>query len=462
MSCLIDSNIGAPTYLAPPVDPTPPSNAIPSQRSELIHSASLSEPNFIPSTLAPPGAIPTAPLPISNPLLIPTDGPPTDVTTVLTTSQGNATGTPPMLSTVEGLKPIPPAATQIGDPDGHHEISEPNFSSTRPCRGCSPVFEIPATGWLDNPVGEQHGSTIQEEQTQAATADPPQVTISAGISDIVIGQAPSHGDFVIGSSFTLTPGQIVTVGDTPIVVETSEGKTKIVVGTTVISLQPFQPAITDAPMSQPPVLLPPILTIGTEVIAPNAQTEYVIADQTLSPGGEPLTISGTTLILAPSATALIINGETSSITPMFGDVYTSTVAAALTFKDHVYTPNRAGYIVISPGTTLVPGGAPITVDGTTLSLEHSGTAVVVQGTTMSLQPVTTVVTLTKGPDALGTGSGGDGGNVHGQSTGNGYAYPTGEPIIAGATRTSSAIPENWLGSFLLLIWWGTGYLAVRL
>ena len=167
-------------------------------------------------------------------------------------------------------------------------------------------------------------------------------------------------------------------------------------------------------------------------------------------------------MLAPSATALIINGETSSITPMFGEVYTSTVAAALTFKDHVYTPNRAGYIVLGPGTTMVPGGAPITVDGTTLSLEHSGTAVVVQGTTMSLQPVTTVVTLTKGPDALGTGSGGDGGNVHGQSTGNGYAYPTGEPIIAGATRTSSAIPENWLGGFLLLIWWGTGYLAVQL
>jgi hypothetical protein len=324
------------------------------------------------------------------------------------------------------------------------------------------VFEIPATGWLDSPVGEQHGSTLQEDPTQVATEGPPRATITAGVSDIVIGQAPSDGDLVIGSSLTLTPGLTVTIGDTPVVVEISEGRTKIVAGTTVISLQPHQPAITDAPISRPPVLLPPILTIGTEVIAPNAQTEYVIADETLSPGGEPLTISGTTIALAPSATALIINGETSSITPLFGDVYTSTVAAALTFKDHVYTPNRAGYIVIGPGTTLVPGGAPITVDGTTLSLEHSGTAIVVQGTTRSLQPVMTIVTLTKGPDALGTGSGGDGGNAHVQSTGDGYVDPTGLPIIAGATRASSAIPESWLGSLLLLIWWSVGYFAVRL
>lgn len=366
-----------------------------------------------------------------------------------------------MISTVQGLRPIPPAVTEIGDPNGHHEIPEPNFSSTRPCRGCSPVFEIPATGWLDTPVGEQHGSTIQEATAQASTEKPPQATISIGASDVVIGQDPSGGGFLVGGSLTLTPGQAITVGDIPIAIETSDGKTKVVVGTAVISLQPTQPALTEAPVSLPPIPLPPTLTIGTRTIAPNAQAQYVIAGQTLSPGGEPLTISGTTLKLAPSATALIVNGETSSITPRFGDVYT-TVAAALTFKDHVYTPNRAGYIIMGPGTTLVPGGTPITVDGTTLSLEHSGTAVVVQGATKTLQPVTTIVTLTREPNPLGIGSGESGGSVYGQSTSNGYVYPTGDPIIAGAVRTRSTIAGNWPAGLLLLVWWGVGYLAIRL
>jgi hypothetical protein len=323
------------------------------------------------------------------------------------------------------------------------------------------VFEIPATGWLDTPIGEQHGSTVQEATAQATTGNFAQVTISADASGIVIDQDSSGGGFVVGGSQTLTPGQTFTVGDTPIAIETSEGKTKIVVDTTVVSLQPFQPVVTEAPISQSPIPLPQILTIGTKTIAPNAHTQYVIAGQTLFPGGEPLTISGTTLILAPSATALIVNGETSSITPRFGHVYT-TVAAALTYNDHIYTPNRAGYIVMGPGTTLVPGGAPITLNGTTLSLDHSGTAVVVQGTTKTLQPVTTIVTLTREPNPLGTGSGECGGSVLGQSTDDGYVYPTGNPIIAGAVRTHGTIAGSWPAGLLLLVWWGVGYLAIRL
>jgi hypothetical protein len=364
-----------------------------------------------------------------------------------------------MISTVQGLRPIPPAVTEVGDPNGHHEIPEPNFSSTRPCRGCSPVYEIPATGWLDTPVGEQHGSTVQEATAQATTERPPQITISAGASDIVVDQDPSGGGFVVGGSLTLTPGDTVTIGDTPVAIETSDGKTKIVVGTTIISLLPFQSATTDVPVSQPPIPLPPILTIGTKTIAPNSQTQYVIAGQTLLPGGEPLTISGTTLALASSATALIVNGRTTSITPIFGNVYT-TVAAALTYGNHVYTPNRAGYIVMGPGTTLVPGGAPVTVNGTTLSLDHSGTAVVVQGATRTLQPITTIATLTREPDPLGTGCGVSGGSYHGQS--NGYLYPTGGPVIAGTVRAHSTIAGSWPASLLLLVWWGVGILAIRL
>jgi hypothetical protein len=370
-----------------------------------------------------------------------------------------------MQSTDQGLRPIPPAATQIGDPNGHHEITEPNFSATRPCRGCSPVIEISATGWLDTPAGEQHGSTPGPAPAEATTeAEPPRVTIPAGSSNIVIDQDPSGANFVIGGSTTLTPGQTVTADDIPIVVQTSEGRTAVVVGTTVVLLtaNSYQPQITDAPISLAPSALPPILTIGTETITPNAQTQYVVAGQTLAPGGAPLTISGTTFSLAPSATALVVDGQTSTITPMLGTVYTTIVPAALTFNNHVYTTNRAGYIVMGPGTTLVPGGSPVTVDGTTLSLVHSGTAVVVQGTTKTLQPVTTVVISTRGP---GTGSGDDGqgrGGITGPCTRDGYVYPTGRPITAGAVRSYDLGWSDCLGGLVLLIWWNIGYLAIRL
>lgn len=361
-----------------------------------------------------------------------------------------------MQSTDQGLKPIPPAATQIGDPNGHHEITEPNFSATKPCRGCSPVIEITATGWLENPVGEQHGSA-----GGSATDGPIKATVTAGPSNILINQEPSGDNFVIGDSTTLTPGQTVTIDDTPIAIQTSEGRTEVIVGTAVVPLQhdDTEPSYADnAEITAAPTPLPPVLTIGTSTITANDQTQYIVADQTLVPGGPVLTVSGTTLSLAPSATALIINGETTVLTPLVGGVYTTVVPAALTFNNHVYTTNRAGWIIMGQGTTLIPGGSPVTIDGTTLSLEHSGTAVIVQGTTSALQPVTTIVTLTRGP---GSGVGNGNGNA-GLSTNYGYAYPTEKPIPGSASMYSCTSADGWLGGIFVLVWWSLGYFAIRL
>ncbi|CAO2651256.1 Nn.00g095530.m01.CDS01 [Neocucurbitaria sp. VM-36] len=398
---------------------------------------------LIPSAVAPSGIIPSASKATSSLGLVPSAPLATDVTFVISPSLV-ASGTPVMQSTDQGLRPIPPAATQIGDPNGHHEITEPNFTATKPCRGCQPVIEITATGWLDSPAEEQHGTT----------ETPAKATIPAGNSNIVISQDPTGGNFVIGDSTTLTPGQTITVDDTPIAIQTSEGRTEVVVGTTIIPLKPDEtrPQITDAP-----VPLPPVLTIGSTTITPNAKTQYIIAEQTLAPGGPALTVSGTTFSLAPSATALIVNGETSTFTPTLGVVYTTEMPAALTFDSHIYTTNRAGYIVMGPGTTLIPGGNPVTVDGTTLSLEHAGTAIVVQGTTSVLQPVTTVVTLTRAPSGGGVGAG-----VAGPTTGSGLAYPTEKPVPGGAApRYGYTVVDRWLAGLLMLIWWGFGcYFAI--
>lgn len=350
-----------------------------------------------------------------------------------------------MTSTEEDLKPVPPAATQTGDPDGHHEITEPNFTATKPCRGCQPVIEIPASGWVDSPAEEQKVTTEQ----------PVKATIPAGDSHVVISQDPGGDNFVIGGSTTLTPGQTITIDDTPVVIQTSAGRPEVIIGSTTIPLQPHEagPEITGAP-----VPLAPALTIGTQTITANAHTEYIVGDQTLTPGGPALTVSGTILSLAPSATALVIDGETSSIKPSLGVIYTTEVPAALTFHDHVYTTNRAGYIVMGPGSTLIPGGSPITVSGTTLSLDHSGTVVVVQGTTSMLQPVTTVVTLTRS-----LGGGGVGGGVAGATSGDGLAYPTQKPYSGGnMVKPEFTGTDVWIGGLLMLVWLGFGSFAARL
>ncbi|KAH3905535.1 hypothetical protein HBI56_200390 [Parastagonospora nodorum] len=360
-----------------------------------------------------------------------------------------------MTSTDQGLHPIPPAATQPGDPDGHHEITEPNFSATKPCLGCSAVIEVTATGWLESPPEEQHGTSTTPILTR----------IPAGPSNVVVSQAQSGGNFVVGDSLTVTPGQTITVNDVPIVIQTTDGTVEVVVGTRIIPLQPpsevtssQRPRATYAPSQ-----LPPVLTFGTETIAPNQETQYVLAGQTISPGGEEITIAGTTISLAPSATAVVINGVTSSLAPRFGNVWT-TAAPVLTFNNHAYTANRAGYITIGPGTVLQPGGAPITVDGTTLSLDHSGTAVVIQGSTSILQPVTTVVTRTRSVSLGGSGDGNAG-----YTNSGAWPAPTGKsgqptkPVSAGMSLTlKHSGSDGWLGGLLILVWWGLGYLAVAL
>lgn len=363
------------------------------------------------------------------------------------------TGTTVMQSTDQGLRPIPPAATQSGDPNGHHEITEPNFSATKPCRGCSPVVEVTATGWLDSSAEEQHETSAQRILTR----------VPAGPFNVFISQAQSGGNFVIGDSKTVTPGQTITVDNVPIAIQNTGGTVEVVVGTAVIPLQPPSettshtwPHVTYAPTS-----LPPVLTIGTEIISANPQSHYIVAGQTLSPGGEPIRVAGTTISLAPSAAAIVINGATSSLTPIFGNIWT-TAAPALTLGNHVYPANRAGYITINPSTVLKPGGEAITVNGTTLSLDQSGTAVVIQGSISILHPVKTVVTLTRS-----VGSNNIGGANAGYTSGGTWSSPTGKsnvpakPISAGGTLHPGFIKaDGWFGGALVLVWWGLGYLTV--
>ncbi|KAH8708640.1 hypothetical protein GQ44DRAFT_457890 [Phaeosphaeriaceae sp. PMI808] len=427
-----------------------PSSALLLETASLqLSLLSLSSIAILPST---PTNLPTPSAPLTSSRR-PIPSFPSDASVVITPSRSGATGKPVMQSTNEDLRPIPPAATQPGDPNGHHEITEPNFTATKTCRGCSPFVEIPATGWLDSLAEEPQGPSSRLIRTN----------VIAGPSNLLISQAPSGGNFVIGGSATVTPGQTIIVDNVPVAIQTSAGKVEVVIGTTVIPLNPDAPKSYKKPqVTHTPTSLPVVITIGSETISANSQGQYIVSGQTLQPGGTAITISGTTISLAPSATAVIINGISSALTPNFGNIWTIS-AAALTFKNQVYTANRAGYITIGPGTVLKPGGEAITVDGIALSLDNSGTVVVVQGNTSILKPAITVVTLTKSVGA------GVGGGRAGYTSGGSWTLPTTKAetsaklISAGGTLSPNFVGDDaWLGGLMMLVWWSLGFLAVGL
>ncbi|KAJ4297719.1 hypothetical protein N0V90_005614 [Kalmusia sp. IMI 367209] len=210
---------------------------------------------------------------------------------------------PGMTSTEEGLHPIPAPSTNPGDPDGHHEIPEPNFTITLPCRGCSPVIEITATGW--ETVPSIPIPPAQEQETKASsTVAPPVVTISAGPSNVIVKPGPSGGNVVIGDS-TVKPGQTVTVGGTPVAVDTSGGHTNVVIGgTQTVPLQP--------PYSPPTATI----TAGSSAIivkpAPSG-SDFLVGSSTVH-RGQTITISNTPIAIQTSGSHVeVVIGGTQTI-----------------------------------------------------------------------------------------------------------------------------------------------------
>lgn len=111
-------------------------------------------------------------------------------------------------------------------------------------------------------------------------------------------------------------------------------------------------------------LTPKVLTIAGQIFTANP-SEVAIAGTTLLPGGPGIAISGTPISLAPSGT-LFIGG---SPVPLVNDL-PSPPSFVFTIGGHTVTANPAGFVLA--GSELVPGGTQITISGTPVSLNPSG------------------------------------------------------------------------------------------
>ena len=129
---------------------------------------------------------------------------------------------------------------------------------------------------------------------------------------------------------------------------------------------------------------------GITAIPESSGAYYLVADQTLSPGGSALEISGVTYSLPASGANIVIDGATSVIAP----THVQTISA-VAFGSATAVPLLAGGYVVG-GQVINPGGSAVEISGTTYSLPASGNSVVVDGKTTAIQAISandTAITL---------------------------------------------------------------------
>lgn len=151
-----------------------------------------------------------------------------------------------------------------------------------------------------------------------------------------------------------------------------------------------QPTPTE-PGGSPQINLP-TLTIGPSSYTPNAQSAYNIDGQTLVPGGSAIIISGTTISLGSSATAIIIGGNTQFLqpSPVTDPIPPVTIGPNLILSPDPTVPGE--YVIGAQ--TLIPGGPAAIVDGTAVALDQSGSFLIIDGTsTQNINGIASAITI---------------------------------------------------------------------
>lgn len=193
------------------------------------------------------------------------------------------------------------------------------------------------------------------------------------------GQGSGSGQGVVVGTITLNPGATTTIDNVIIAVPSVGGGHVVVVGTNSYQVLPTGS---------------PVITVGDAVLTPNAQGQYVIGTQTLTPGGPAITVNGYTLSLNSDGSRAVINAATQTLesSPLV------TSAPLLKIGDQTFTAtliDGTTAFVLGPGQTLLPGGIALTISGTTYSMP-SGPLVIINGvtSTLGLAPLTAAPDIT--------------------------------------------------------------------
>lgn len=123
-------------------------------------------------------------------------------------------------------------------------------------------------------------------------------------------------------------------------------------------------------------------TVSFTSVAPHRGPTFIIAGQTLAPGGAAITVSGIPIslpaspTLAPNLPAIAI--EASALSeggPALG-------VTPVTIGNQVFTPNPPAFVIA--GNTISAGGQGATIAGTPISLQPSGAGLVIGSSTLAV------------------------------------------------------------------------------
>lgn len=185
----------------------------------------------------------------------------------------------------------------------------------------------------------------------------------------------SHGTVSI-KPITIEPGQTLTLDGNTFTLSASGSS---------IDINNLSYNISTNPSLTTPsagTFYPPTITIGSTIYTADANQAFVVAGQTLMPGGA-ITVSGTTISLVPAATVVVINGQAANVKPASVSAAPTTsgkpVLVVGTNRYTAVTGTGTGTAYVVDGQTLTPGGI-VTVSGSTVSLLlPSLTGAVVEG-----------------------------------------------------------------------------------
>ena len=274
----------------------------------------------------------------------------------------------------QGTITSPALITPPASPGGVLSPVTPPITSGHEPTATAPSAGMPSSDQGSRPESPGQESSPDQQSLPSPGYDPEsprsmpnpnkQTTISLGGVPLII----SSTKLIVGSQTLVPGGAPATYKGT--LVSLAPSATAIVIGTNTFTLTPG---------SAPTATASPVLTIGQSVYTENSDTAFIIAGQTLKPGGE-ITVDGTKISFPSTANAIVVGSSTHVLTP----ADKSSDALVLTLGSSIYTGNSASGLVIA-GQTLVPG-AQITISGTVVSLAPGGTVITVGSSTEALNP----------------------------------------------------------------------------
>merc|ERR1712054_659051 len=287
-------------------------------------------------------------------------------------------------------------------------ISVASDGSAAVINGQTSNFQMTTMGVSESNAGDQ--------QAQGAAANIPLITVG---SQTFTANAATQ--FSLASGATLTPGGVVTFDGTT--VSLAQDASQVVVNGQRTELD--APRLTPAPM----------VTLDGTVYKANPGSTFDINGSILTPGGV-ITSDGTRISLAPGASAIVVDGESTSLrsggsqtTPASNEA-SITAAPVLPVDGDRVQPQGQGATYVVSGQTLTPGGAITYTNDNgeveTLSLNSPANQLVsvIDGTTRSTNlPNAAAMSTITAPPVL---------NVNGM----GYAANGGTSyVISGQTLT---------------------------